>query len=340
MTATVAPRFDHLCQLTDDRGTFEHARYAVARREHGYCTDDMARVLVVATREPHATPRVLDLARTSLRFLAEAQSSDGSFRNRMNKHGRWEDRPSLEDCWGRSIWGLGTAASHTDDVWLRVSATVQFDRAVKQRSKYPRAMAFAAVGAAELLATEPRHREARALLTDAADAMALPRANVAWPWPEARLRYANAVVPEAMIAAGTVLQRPSLLRHGLQLLSWLLELETSPDGHLSVTPVGGAGRGDARPAFDQQPIEVAALADACARAASVDSDRRWLDGVSAAEAWFLGDNDGQHVMWDEDTGGGFDGLTPSGPNLNEGAESTLALLATLQHARLLTPAAH
>ena len=69
--------------------------------------------------------------------------------------------------------------------------------------------------------------------------------------------------------------------------------------------------------------------------ATVDSDRRWVDGLDAAEAWFLGDNDGRHVMWDPDTGGGFDGLTPDGPNLNQGTESTLALLSTLQHARRL-----
>jgi hypothetical protein len=38
-------------------------------------------------------------------------------------------------------------------------------------------------------------------------------------------------------------------------------------------------------------------------------------------------------MWDRATGGGYDGLTPDGPNLNQGAESTLALIATLQHPR-------
>jgi hypothetical protein len=43
-------------------------------------------------------------------------------------------------------------------------------------------------------------------------------------------------------------------------------------------------------------------------------------------------------MWDPDTGGGFDGLTPGGPNLNQGTESTLALLLTLQHARRLVMA--
>ena len=330
----VEPKFDHLFRMTDDRGTFEHARYGEPRRGLGYCTDDMARVLVVATRELLATQVVRDLARTSLRFLIDAQGVDGSYRNRLSWRGRWKDRPALEDCWGRSIWGLGTAASHSEDGWLREVATAEFERAVRRRSPHPRAMAFAALGAAELLAVEPHHRGAHALLTDAADGMMPPHANAAWPWPEARLRYANAVLPEAMIAIGAVLDRPTLLHHGLDLLAWLLDHETV-DSHLSVTPVGGAGPFDIRPAFDQQPIEVAALADACARAATVDGDRRWVDGLGAAEAWFLGDNDGQHVMWDPDTGGGFDGLTPGGANLNQGTESTLALLSTLQHARRL-----
>jgi hypothetical protein len=334
VTGMVEPKFDHLLRMTDDRGTFEHARYDEPRRGHGYCTDDMARVLVVTTREPLAAPALRGLARTSLRFLIDAQGVDGSYRNRLSRRGRWEDAPAVEDCWGRNIWGLGTAASHSDDGWLCDLATAEFERAARQRSPYPRAMAFAALGAAELLAVRPRHLGARALLSDAADVMSPPDANAAWPWPEARLRYANAVLPEAMIAAGAVLDRPRLLQHGLDLLAWLLDHETV-DSHLSVTPVGGSGPGDIRPAFDQQPIEVAALADACARAATVDGDRRWVDGLGAAEAWFLGDNDGRHVMWDPDTGGGFDGLTPGGANLNQGTESTLALLSTLQHARRL-----
>ena len=36
-------------------------------------------------------------------------------------------------------------------------------------------------------------------------------------------------------------------------------------------------------------------------------------------------------MWDRETSGGYDGLSPSGPNLNQGAESTLALISTMQH---------
>ena len=40
-------------------------------------------------------------------------------------------------------------------------------------------------------------------------------------------------------------------------------------------------------------------------------------------------------MFDPVTGGGYDGLTREGRNLNQGAESTLAMLSTAQHARRL-----
>jgi hypothetical protein len=40
-------------------------------------------------------------------------------------------------------------------------------------------------------------------------------------------------------------------------------------------------------------------------------------------------------MIDPVTGGGYDGLTPTGPNLNQGAESTIAMLATAQRASQL-----
>ena len=47
-------------------------------------------------------------------------------------------------------------------------------------------------------------------------------------------------------------------------------------------------------------------------------------------AWFLGDNDTQIPMFDPGTGGGYDGLERDGRNDNQGAESTIALISTLQ----------
>ncbi len=325
------PSFAHLAHLSDRRGIFEHAKFTTPRREHGYCTDDMARLLVATAREPAGDPTVATLLQLALQFVCDAAGVGGGFRNRMNQHGHWEDLPRVEDAWGRSIWGLGTAVAHAEAAAVRTAASDQFAQVVHQRSVWPRAMAFAALGAAEVLSVMPDHAPARALLIDAAAGVARPSRDHTWPWPEERLTYANAVLPEAMIAAGVALDSATLRQEGLHLLDWLLQREMA-DGHISVTPAGGAGPDNVGPGFDQQPIEVAALADACARAATIDDSSRWSTGMAAAVAWFLGENDSQAVMWDPLSGGGFDGLEADGVNLNQGAESTLALLTTLQHA--------
>ena len=316
--------------MTDSIGMFEHADHAQPRREHGYCTDDVARLLIVAVREPDRSEAVRELARTAYRFLSESQNTTGRTRNRRDADGRWRGRYGVEDCWGRSLWAFGTAARHAPEEWMRSGAASYFDHGVAQRSPHRRAMAFAALGAAEILEDDRRHLRARSLLADAITTIGRLSTEPDWPWPEPRLSYANAALPEALIAAGHILDRSDVLDDGLTLLRWLLDRETV-DGHLSPTPVGGASRVDVIGRFDQQPIEVAALADACDRAQSVTGDDTWRAGVDLAIDWFAGKNDVSAMMWDPDTSGGYDGLTPTGPNLNQGAESTLALISTLQY---------
>jgi hypothetical protein len=332
-----SPRFDHLLALTDEIGTFEHAEYASPRREHGYCTDDMARVLVLVAREPAPAPPVRDLGRTAMRFLVRSQSIVGRSRNRRHVDGGWRDPYGIDDCWGRSVAAFGVAARCGHDDWTRQMGMASFGHAIQQRSPHLHAMAFAAVGAAEVLRADRHHYGARALLADCVDAVGPPIEDPSWPWPLPRLSYANATVAEALVASGDALGRPDVVQHGCDLLDWLLDRETI-DGHLSPTPVGGSGPGDTGPRFDQQPIEVAAMADACARAQAVTGDARWGRGIDLAVDWFLGGNDAGAVMFDPDTGGAYDGLHATGPNRNEGAESTIALISTLQHGRHRTAA--
>jgi len=327
---TDGPRFDHLVRLTDRFGTFEHAEHAIPRREHGYCVDDVARVLVVSAREPSPNASVRSLAQGSLAFVGDAMGPHGDCRNRRSADGTWTSEGSTEDCWGRSLWGLGTAAA-SQQFAIAGPALSLFERGAEQRSQYPRSMAFAALGAAAVLGAYPTNAAARSLLSDFADAPLVASDDPAWPWPQARLYYANALLPDAMIAAGVALERPELVARGLDLLGWLLTRETR-DGHLSVTPAEGSGPGDDGPRFDQQPIEVSTMADACARALSVDDSPQWLEGIRMANAWFDGDNDAKVMMWDPLTGGGFDGLHAEVANQNQGAESTLALVSTRQQA--------
>ena len=329
-----APRFDHLVRLSDGTGLLEHARGALPRRGHGYCVDDNARALLVISLEPAPPPEATRLAERCLGLLADAQEPDGRFHNRLGYDRRFEDEPGTGDWWGRALWGLGTAATANPSAAVRAEALTCFDLSCDVRSPHPRAMAYAALGAAAVLGAHPAHDGARRLLLDAAAGIGRPAQDPEWPWPAPRLTYGNATVAEAVLAAGSALGHPDLVHDGLVLLDWLLRSETR-DGHLSLTPVGGWGAGEPRPGFDQQPIEAAAMADACARALDVTGDVRWLDGLRLAVGWFLGANDVGTPMFDPETGGGYDGLEPRGRNTNQGAESTIAFVSTMQQARRL-----
>ena len=77
--SSTLPSFGHVLSMTDDIGMFEHADHDVPRREHGYCVDDVARLLIVG--RPGAgrpSSRCVELARTAFRFLATSQRRDGS----------------------------------------------------------------------------------------------------------------------------------------------------------------------------------------------------------------------------------------------------------------------
>ena len=69
-------------------------------------------------------------------------------------------------------------------------------------------------------------------------------------------------------------------------------------------------------------------------ALAVTGEPIWGDGVDRCVGWFLGANDVGVPVGDLGRGAAYDGLERDGVNLNQGAESTLALITTLQHARV------
>ncbi len=334
LTGTVGrPTYDHLLAMTDEVGVFEHALGNQPRPEHGYCVDDVARALVVAVREPRRTRHLDELEDTCLAFLRAAAHPDGRSHNRRSLAGQWTDAPTVGDWWGRSLWALGSAAARATRGSVRDAAAETFALLATRRSPDVRAMVFAALGAAELVGAGNRQRPAMTLLRDAVGIV--PTRPVAdWAWPEPRLRYANGALPEALIRGGAALGDDRLARSGIRLLEALVGIETH-DGRISVT--GNAGRGPAETGaqFDQQPIEVAAIADAAASALEFTAGERWRSVVGMCWAWFTGSNDSGVPMVDSATGAGYDGLEPDGRNDNRGAESTLAALSTWQQAERL-----
>ena len=323
------PRFDHLRSLTDPTGLWEHAEFSTPREEHGYCTEDNARALIVVSRQPGSAGDLTDLAAIYLEFVLEARTATGAFRNRRSADGVWADVGWSDDSQGRAWWGLGVASHSAPAGWMRRASANSFATCSAFASPHLRANAYAALGAVELLTGEPGHGGARDLL-ERTSALIAESARSAIPWPEARLTYDNARLPEALLAAGTTLRDPSLVATGVRLLEWLVAVETNDDHDFSFTASDGWSVGEPRPAFDQQPIEAWAMTDACHRAWTVTGDEVWRQRARQATRWLLGSNDTGMMMYDQDTGATHDGLQDGSLNQNQGAESTIAGIAALQ----------
>ena len=319
--------YDHLLALSTSRGVFEHCTGQTPLPEHGYCVDDVARALIIVARDPSPPLDVDRIADTCLDFLAAAQHVDGSVTNRQSVDGIWSGESDVGDHWGRALWAWGTVVGRSSDLDRIERSVGAFRLSSSKRSPFLRSMAHAALGAAEYLRRFPTNTSALDLLADTRN-MALRQRDGSIPWPESRLTYANAVIPQAVIAAGLYLDESDTLDHGLEMLDWLTRLQ-SPNGHLSPIGNGGWAPGDPLPSFDQQPLEVAHLVDACLTAFEATSDTRWLDVARRGAMWFYGVNDVGVWMHDPRTGAGFDGLTATGHNPNCGAESTLAYLSTV-----------
>jgi len=326
----------HLEILSDEVGLMEHARLAAPRRECGYTTDDNGRLLAVLARADVrglGTAEVeqtgLRLCRLGLSYLQRASiPKEHGFRNRLSHERRWLDSRGSDDSYGRALWGLGTLAARSFAADLKEDAYQLFWSNYRLESPHSRSIVYALLGAVEMAGVDESadldsqiRRWVRQLRGPAPGR---------WMWPDPRLTYDNARYPEALMAAGMVLADDRLINNGLALLAWLVEIETT-DGHFSWTPVGGRSEANLGPGFDQQPLEAWAMIDAASIAALVDGPR-WLEVAERARSWFLGMNDTGHLMVDVESGAGFDGLTANGPNLNRGAESTLAAVAAMSRA--------
>ncbi len=312
-------------RLTDETGLVEHGHFSVPRRSHGYCVDDNGRALAVVSNVGGGG--ALRLARCYLAFLRHSHIGDGLFHLRLGYDRRWTDDAQSDDANARAVLGIGTAAAWGPGPDLQAEARRFFEEVQHLRSPFWRATATAALGAAAVLCVDPENSGACHMARDALEQLPRPRDSSAWPWPEDRLAYENALLPHALIRLGDLLCDDTAVRDGALLLSWLVAKESFGD-HFSFTPSAGLGPLDAMPAFDQQPIEAWAMAEAALAAMRVVPCDTFSWAVQRAASWFHGDNDLGVAMIDPETGGGYDGLESNGVNANQGAESQLAVLGS------------
>ncbi|TMM02011.1 MAG: glycosyltransferase [Actinobacteria bacterium] len=329
-------RTSHLLTMVDDVGIVQHADGVVPLRSSGYCTDDVARLAIVALglgRTTGAEARRM-LAR-SLGFLRHAWSAEQrGMRNFMSYDRRWLDRPHGGDHFGRAAWALGEVVAAAPVPALLDPSLIllreMLPALVEQR--WPRTMAFAALGLARADPEVVGGDAIDVLRILAGRLVDLQRANASpdWYWAEDVLTYDNARLSQALIAAGARLGDGEMLREGIRSLEWYAG-ELGIDGPY-VRLVGHRGRlrGEPRPGGgDEQPLDAAALVEAEVEAFVATGDEARARHAVHAFEWFLGRNRLQQSVYDFSTGGCHDGLGASDVNGNEGAESTLAYLQAL-----------
>ncbi|SMF48476.1 Glycosyltransferase involved in cell wall bisynthesis [Alteromonadaceae bacterium Bs31] len=332
-------KLDHLLAMTDDVGVLQHAKYAIPDRNHGYCTDDNARALIVAA-EAHnllvePPQRYELLCDRYLAFLLHAFNPEsGRFRNFMGYDRRWQEAVGSEDSHGRALWSLGAAVNLLKDSRQLPMLFTLFKQALPAvEALIPlRSMAFSLVGIHAYLVAVPGDSEARracGILAERIYKAFQDNATQDWPWPESMLTYDNARLTQALILGGQVMQNAAMSEMGLRSLSWLFSIQ-SEKGHF--VPIGNNGwyrRGEAKARFAQQPLEPQGMIDACIAAYEYSQDKEWLHRTMIAFNWFLGHNDLNLPLYDAKTGGCRDGLESDGANGNQGAESSLAWLMSL-----------
>jgi hypothetical protein len=331
---------EHLDALSDEVGIMQHAVGSRPDPAHGYCTDDVARALQVDLLHGRVLgwEAIADSAWREIRFLVDAfDEATGRFRNFRSVDGTWLGGIGSDDCHGRAVHALGLTIADAQDPRLVEAATGLFQRALPATHglRALRAHASVALGcdAAVKVRSDWATNLAYRLAADRLRGAFEPRLASPWPWPESRLTYENALPVRALIVAGRHLGTPRAVDAGVTVLDWLVEAQTAPDGHLSPIGNGWWPCGGVKAQFDQQPIEAATVLLAAEAAHHATGDERHRRVMERAYGWFLGANDLGAPVVDPGRGAGFDGLTPTGVNTNQGAESTLMWLMALEHTR-------
>jgi len=348
-------KLTHLNRITDSGGVVQFSDRAKPDLGSGYCVDDVARLAIVAAGLCDVPVRELkgtdphDWLDTSLAFL-EAGYDAAAFgsRNMRDATGVWLDEPHRGDHVGRLLWSLGEVAAGAavpDKYRERAAALLDVARPSLRVLSTVRSTAYALLG----LVRVPEPTPELALGVARLEAAFRTNATDDWPWFEDELTYDNARLAQALLAGGERAGDGAVVHDALRALDWYLGQvglgqtdpgqadpgETGPgeepEGYLALVGNLWRRKGALPPEYegDEQPIDAAAVVEACVEAWRITGREFYADRARRAFGWFLGANRLGLPLYDASSGGGRDGLRETDVNLNQGAESTLAYYQAL-----------
>lgn len=329
----------HLRNITDSTGILQHSVFSIPNRNEGYCIDDNSRALLVVVMNKYLynDSSVDTLITTYLSFIHHAYNKDKKlFRNFMGYDRRWLEEVGSEDSNGRTLFVLGYFIKNTVNHSHLALCKMLFDSTVKNMEKFtsPRALSHVIMGCIFYLQKFAGARDVKRICKKLLENLNQSYADYStdtWKWCENYLTYDNARLPQALLMGGTYFNNSNYLYTGLEALSWMFDkIFDKEKNYISLIGNDGWMFKDKEIArFDQQPLEIPSIIDACFHAYSISEDMEWINKMGIAFSWFLGNNDRQEPIYDFITGGCYDGLTSAASNQNQGAESTVSWLISL-----------
>lgn len=339
-----ALNLDHIRTLTDDFGMIQFASHTRPDNLSGYCLDDNARALLGCVRlydsRPHAG--YLRLINIYFKYLKFSQLKDGHFNDFIN-HNRTinRDLPESQDSFGRAVWSLGVLLNSTRlPAELIAQALKVFNKSLLHVAdlQFSRAMAFALLGLSQAYYYFERQSDAKksaqvkGLMTALADRLlvkyqeqALDSGSAdAWHWFDDSLTYSNYKIPEALFAVNQILNQARYSEVATESLNFLMRVSFDKEYYNAIGQDGWYFRNGKRAYFDQQPEDAASAVEALVQAYRNSGQAHYATQAKLAFGWFLGKNHLNQMIYDEATGGCYDGLGRHSINFNQGAESTLS----------------
>jgi len=347
---------EKLRKITTPNGIYQHGKLNDPDPRFGYALEDQARALIVAIEFKDAK-----LSRIYLNFIIKAQREDGllyhffyddKFKepdtmNGLFKNEEFSCKSNKEEAYGLTLWSLLKTYSNsfaynniiarfinnydrmknTDDIIKKISTNL-IDDAYTWTS--PRAISAALLGLSNLNYEHKLEKELKAKLHN----LYFNSRTDDWEWFENFLVYANAIIPWSLWEIYLKRKCKDSLKIAKKTTDFLIS--TCQERNFPA-PVGNKGwyiKSKEKALFDQQPIDTGYMVCCLEKAFYATKDNYYLWQAKKWYQWFWGHNIMNASLIDKKFAC-FDGLTPEGLNLNQGAESNICFLMAYAAAKRL-----
>ncbi|RZJ56134.1 MAG: glycosyltransferase [Flavobacterium sp.] len=328
----------HIKKMTTELGIIQFCKISVPDLGSGYTLDDNARALIALCMHYKLTEDKDDLPYILiyLDFIERCQKPKGNFMNYVDEHNRehieQNAEVNLEDSNARAIWALGTVVSNSailpDSIAKKASKCLLNALKWAENIQSPRSIAFATKGLYLYHTAVPNLYVAA--IINKLNAKLLSNyelhATKDWKWFENYMTYANGILPESMLYAHLVTNKPIYKKVALESLEFLSSKMFVNDTFRVISNNGWYHKGTEPNQYGEQPIDVAYTIMTLNTFYKAFKTPEYKQQMKTAFNWFLGKNHLNQVMYNPISGGGYDGLEKENVNLNQGAESTICYL--------------